>query len=179
MRRFSFKGWLAKELRYLSGEDTLNLRRLAYLAQGPQPRLRERLVLYAVANGMAERLRGYLYDERLIAELDVVDAELGRRNISNPDCLKGAELSSIPSRYSKAISSFMSAYYSIESRNESKRLRWQKTVQLQKRKGISNAKIYQALGYNPGNINAYLKHGDIARVTLGTATEIMEYVMTL
>jgi hypothetical protein len=176
MRRFTLKGWLARELKYLSGEETLNLRRLAYLAQGPCPRLWERLVLYTVVKGQAKQLRAYLYDERLIEKFEAVNFTLSGANLNDPESW---DTDALPERYKKALSSFRSAYHSIDTRNKSKRLRWQKTIQLQRQKGVSNAEIYQALGFDAGNINAYLKHGDIDRVTLDAATDIMKYVMTL
>jgi hypothetical protein len=174
MRRPNFKGWVSRELKYLSGEDTLNLRRLAYLAQGQRPRLRERLVLYALSIGQEERLRGYLYDETLLSDLGEVEIILRGADLDKPDREIQTQL---PSRYQKALDSYRSAYYRIDNRSDSKRLRWERTVQLQKEKGLSNTQIYRALDLNPGNINAYLKHGDIDRVTLATATKIMKYAI--
>jgi len=72
MRRPNFKGWVSRELVYLSGENTLNLRRLAALAQDTIPRLRERLILYAIATGQVGRLKSYLYREDFVHELDAL-----------------------------------------------------------------------------------------------------------
>jgi hypothetical protein len=133
-------------------------------------------MLYAVVKGQEEQLRGYLYDERLVKEFETVLFILCGANFNNPESL---DTGGLPERYKKVLSSFRSAYHSIDTRNKSKRLRWQKTVQLQRQKGVSNAEIYQALGIDAGNVNAYLKHGDIDRVTLNTASDIMKYVMAL
>jgi hypothetical protein len=135
--------------------------------------LRERLVLYAVATGQSARLASFLYDERMIDELAAVERALQTVDLDNPD---GLHRASLPPRYKKALDSFRAAYHAIDTRNESKRLRWERTVRLQKEKGISNAQIYQALGINAGNVNAYLKNGDIDRVTLDTATSIMKFL---
>jgi site-specific DNA-cytosine methylase len=174
MRRPHFKQWLSRELKYLSGEDTIALRRLAYLAQTSVPRLRERLILYAIATNRAERLKNFLYDSNYLEELETI-----RRVIGNNDAhaLDKKTRTSLPARYQKAISSFNAAYRQIDTLKESKRLRWQRTVRLQKEKGISNADIYKQLGLDPGNVNAYLKNGDMDRVTLNTATTIMKYTM--
>lgn len=40
---------------------------------------------------------------------------------------------------------------------------------------MANYKIYTGLGLNPGNINAYLKHGDLSNVSAKTADRIFEY----
>jgi len=173
MRRPSFKGWVSRELKHLSGENTLNLRRLAYLAQGPTPRLRERLILYAIATGQTDKLKNLLYDELMMSELTALEQALRAIDIDNPNEMQQA---SLPIRYEKAINSFAAAYHAIDTKNESKRLRWERTVRLQKEKGVSNAEIYHALGVNAGNVNAYLKNGDIDRVTLDTATSIMKYL---
>jgi Fic family protein len=174
MRRPHFKQWLSKELKYLSGEDTVALRRLAYLAQTSIPRLRERLVLYAIEINRAERLKGFLYNSNYLEELETVQRIIGNDSAC---ALDEKTLTCIPARYQKAISSFNAAYRQIDTLKESKRLRWQRTVRLQKEKGISNADIYKQLGLDPGNINAYLKNGDMDRVTLNTATTIMKYTM--
>jgi len=163
-------------LLHLSGEETLNLRRLALLAQGDVPRLWERLALYAVATGHVDRLRGFLYREDLIAELETLVIELQEADLDNPDICKTARL---PPRFMKALQSYDTAYRKIDTRNESKRLRWERTVQLQREKGASNAQICRALGLDAGNTNAYLKHADIDRFSLEKASAIMKYLNTL
>jgi hypothetical protein len=176
MRRPNFIGWVSRELKYLSGEDTLNLRRLAWLAQGKTPRLRERVVLYAIATKRGEKLRVYIYDEALLNELNAVEEKLRNFDFNSPGT---ADIKGIPDRYLKAIQSYQAAYNKIDVRNSSKRMRWEKTVRLQKMKGISNADIYRRLGLDAGNTNAYLKNGDIDRVSLSTATEIMNHLIAL
>jgi len=82
----------------------------------------------------------------------------------------------LPPRYEKALLSYKAAFQRIDSRNESKKLRWEKSIQLQKKKGISNAQIYLALNLDAGNVNAYMKHANIDKVSLKNATDIMEYL---
>jgi len=176
MRRPSFKGWVSRELVYLSGENTINLRRLAFLAQNSEPRLWERLVLYAITTDQASRLRGYLYRGEMIAELDVIIEQVKGLDFNYPDNIENLQL---PPRYQKAMHSYAAAYHRIDIRNASKKLRWQKSVDLQKKKGISNAEISRSLGLDAGNINAYLKYADINRISLETATEIMKYLYSV
>ncbi|MDR1815153.1 MAG: hypothetical protein LBR00_00520 [Clostridiales Family XIII bacterium] len=168
------KGWLTRELKYLSGENTINLRRLAYLVQTTRPRLRERLVLYSIISGSVFRLKGYIFHEALLKEIDSVRALVGISDLTGKEIRISSKL---PQRYRKAISSYISAYNTPETVRDSKILRWKKTVKLQKEKGLSNSEIYRALSLDAGNINAYLKHGDVGRVTVATATEVMKYLM--
>jgi len=176
MRRPKFRGWVTRELAYLSGERTLNLRRLAYLAQTSEPRLRERLVLYAIATAQVERLSSYLYREDMINELEELAGMLRGRNLDDPT---GFEETNLPPRYQKALMSYKTAYTRIDTRNDSKRLRWEKSTQLQKEKGVSNARIAQDLNLDPGNVNSYLKHGATERFSLENATRIMKYLYSL
>lgn len=41
---------------------------------------------------------------------------------------------------------------------------------------LTNHRIYTALGLDPGNVNAYLNHGDLRRVSVKTTDRIFEYV---
>ncbi|MCL1895508.1 MAG: hypothetical protein FWG03_03075 [Clostridiales bacterium] len=173
MRRPCFKGWVSRELAYLSGENTLNLRRLAFLAQGAAPRLRERLVLYAIATDKALRLKGFLYREDMIAEVDMLAKTLNGVDLDDPG---QAECLALPDRYRKALLSYKTAYRQLETRNASKMLRREKSVELQKKKGISTARICRALGLDPGNTSSYLRDAEIDRVSLEKATDILRYL---
>ena len=176
MRRPNFVGWVSRELRYLSGENTLNLRRLAFLAQNNVPRLWERLVFYTIATCRVDRLKTFLYRDDLAAELDEICEKVGSANFNDP-C--SAEHLQLPPRYDKVLLSYKAAYRKIDARNASKMLRWEKSVEIQKKKGVSNAQICQALGLDAGNINAYLKYAQIDRVSLEKATDIMKYLYSI
>jgi len=176
MRRPSFRGWLSRELKYLSGENTLNLHRLAYLAQASNARLWERLALYAIAVNQTARLKGYLYQEELIDDLNSLAFILNGVDLGNLNWIDSVQL---PPRYEKALLSYKAAYQRIDTRNESKKLCWKKSVQLQKEKGVSNSQIYYYLNLDAGNTNAYLKNGDIDKVSLENATKIMKYLYSL
>ena len=173
MRRPNFKGWVSRELTYLSGENTLNLRRLAYLAQSRIPRLWERLALYAIGTGKTQRLKDYLYRAEKIEELNTLASKFEGMDFNDPEIAHRVQM---PDRFKKALLSFKAAYEKVDTRNESKKLRWEKSVELQKKKGISTTLICKALGLDVGNISAYLKHAAIDRVSLEKATDIMKYL---
>ena len=176
MRRPNFKGWVTKELLYLSAENTLNLRRLSFLAQSTVPRLWERLVLYAIATNQVTRLTSFLHREDMIAELATIHKLAEGFDFNDPESNGRLQL---PPRYKKALLSYKAAYQNIDTRNASKKLRWEKSVELQKKKGISTTQICEALGLDIGNVTAYLKRSDINRVSLEKATDIMKYLYTV
>ena len=43
------------------------------------------------------------------------------------------------------------------------------------RRRFSNYRIYTDLHLNPGNLNAWLKHGDCGKVSLKTARSVLRY----
>ena len=176
MRRPNFKGWVTRELSYLSGEDTLKFRRLSFLAQTSVPRLRERLILYAVEINRVDKLRNYLFQVEMLEELNELAQVLDGQDLNDPSLVEKVQL---PSRYSKALQSFRVAYNRIDSRNESKKLRWEKSIQLQKEKGVPSSQIYSFLNLDAGNVNTYLKHGAIDKISLENATRIMKYLYSL
>jgi len=173
MRRPNFKGWVSRELSYLSGENTLNLRRLAFLAQNSIPRLWERLVLYAISTFQVERLKSFMYREEMILELDYLSAVFDGFDFNSAENTGNLQM---PPKFKKVLLSYKAAYQKIDTRNESKKLRWKKTVELQKKKGLSTAQICKTLDLDIGNISAYLKNKDLDRISLEKATEIMKYL---
>ena len=53
---------------------------------------------------------------------------------------------------------------------------FQRIAQLQQEKEITNYAVYKALNLNPGNTNAFLKNGDVSKLSLDTVRRILEYV---
>ena len=49
-------------------------------------------------------------------------------------------------------------------------------TEFQKEKSITNYAIYKNLHLNSGNANAFLKHGDVSKLSLATVRRILEYV---
>ena len=176
MRRPNFKGWVSRELLYLSGENTLNLRRLAFLAQGSAPRLWERLVLYAIITGQTTRLLSFLYRNEMAAEAAMLAEKLSPAELNSPDC---AGSLNIPLQYKKVLLSYKAAYQYIETRNTSKNLRREKIIELQKKKGISTARICKALNLDPGNVNAFLNNAEIDRISLDKVSGIIRYLYSI
>ena len=53
---------------------------------------------------------------------------------------------------------------------------YQKICFTRKSKNMSNYRIYKELNLNPGNANAFLKYGDVSKVSLDTARKILAFV---
>ena len=60
--------------------------------------------------------------------------------------------------------------------NHTKELMRKKVKRLQEKNGVTNYRIYTDLKLNPGNLNAWLKHGDSEKVSLETARMTLRYV---
>lgn len=179
MRRPTFKRWIAGQIQYLSGSDSLSLRKIAALAQDGVPRLVEPLLLYAYETGKVDALLGFVWREDILACYESILEKLKNDESLQSIALDEKSSVNLPREFSKYFSSYRAAYYKPETNAESKRLRWERSRELQLKKGVSTAEIYNALGLNPGNVNAYMKHGALDKVSLQNSTDIMKYLYAL
>jgi hypothetical protein len=160
----------------MSGEKTISVNKLADYLQEDNPRLAEPLLLYAMETGIARRLFGRIRDEEILAEYRAVIGICKERSIL---ALDETERESLPWGYQKLLATWKS----VEEKNKrvvrSKKMRLEKTLELMESRNVNNAQIYHALDLNPGNTNAYLKHGDVSKFSLENATKIMKYLYAL
>ncbi len=172
MRELTFRGFLSQYVRQLSGEDTNSIYKLAAKASN-NVRLREPLLLYAVYSGKQETLlqavgSSTLQDvyQRMIS---LYDAE------ALTDLLKSGS-PCIPGEYHKVWASYQYRKNRTQADNHTKELMRQKLMHLQARSGVSTYRIYTDLHLNPGNFNAWLKHGDSDKISLDSARKALKYV---
>lgn len=159
----------------LSGLERFSLRMLAAMAQGSHARLVEPLFLYCYTAGRLASLRELLYQGDIAEEYQhVEDLLVGQDLFALVLSEKAAEI--LPAAYAKHLVSYAAAYHRQDTDAESKRLRQQRCISLQLQKGISTAVLCKALGLDPGNVCAFLKHGDLGRLTLNDATALMKYL---
>ena len=175
MRRPVFSRWIKRQLLEIAGAGSFSLRKLAATAQNKNPRLIEPLLLYAIITGRVDRLIDFVYKdevrdsyESVLMIFDGIDLENAAHNGQLDD--------SIPGEYKKFLISYRVSYNRPETTKDSKRMRWERSRILQLEKGVSTADIYHSLGLNHGNVNAYLKNGDLDKVSLQNATDIMDYL---
>lgn len=173
MRELTFPGFLQKYVCQLSEQETLSLYKLANEAAGKNPRLREPLLLYALFSGKKDVLLNATKDKRLHSEY----AELLRHYDKALMSKKLKEHSSnLPSGYLKVWKSYDSEKNRMATDNQTKVLMRNKIVRLQNEKQVTNYRLYTDLGLNPGNLNAYLKHGDGSKLSLDTSRKVLNYL---
>ena len=49
-------------------------------------------------------------------------------------------------------------------------------LRLQKERNVTNYRLYTDLKMNPGNLNAWLKHGDGNKISLDRARDVLRYL---
>lgn len=173
MRRLTFGGFLDANVRHLSGEDTLALRRLTPLLPA-EPRLAEPLLLWATVTGRSERLARQLGgNEELLSELRqlVSLSEAGRLEEA-----LASEDSRLRPEYSKAWRSYVvrrdaparDARLKLEAR--------ERILALEAEKGVSRYRMAKDLGLNPGNLHAFLSQGDPKKLALEKAYRLVDYL---
>lgn len=173
MRELTFRGFLTQYVRQLAEQETNSLYKLAAEAGSTNPRLREPLLLYAVYSQKQDVLlqatkEPSLREEyRCLAMLYTVDEMTDLLEQASP---------LLPDGYHKVWRSYQSRKNRCQADDHTKELMRQKVKRLQEKNGVTNYRIYTDLKLNPGNLNAWLKHGDADKVSLDTTRRTLRYV---
>jgi len=174
MRRLSFKGYLKEYVRSLSINNTNSIYKLAGELSFNH-RLREPLLLYALSTGKQERLLNTCNDG-LLRKLysDIIDAYTWR------DIIQALEEKDekLEKGYHKVYRSFISKRNMPETDYKVKELMFNKINRLKISKNVSNYRIYKDLELDCSNINSFLKHGNVDKVSLIVARRILAYLET-
>lgn len=175
MHKIVFKRWARRRLASLNG-GSFNLRMLAAHAQTHRDtHLQALLLLYSLSDGCYAKLSQFIWNEQLATEFEQAALTIGSRDVEKL-ALRGTPLLALPSNYNAVLAEFAAAYDAQAFKENEKRSIWQQTRLEQLQKGISNASVYRSLNLNPGNVNAYLKHGNVEKVSLDNAKRILDYV---
>ena len=172
MRELTFKGFLTSYVRGLSRNDTNSLYKLAAEAASDNPRLCEPLFLYAMYSGKLTVLLQATKDAALYSAYN----EMAQYTVAQMTTLLENGSSTLPNEYHKVWRSYLSQKNRGQADDHTKELMRQKVKHLQDRYGVSNYRIYTDLRLNPGNLNAWLKHGHSDKVSLETARRTLRYV---
>ena len=172
MRELTFKGFLTQYVRQLSQADTNSLYKLAAEAATDNPRLREPLFLYALYSDKLAVLLQATKD----AALRNAYKEMVQYTVEQMTVLLENGSSTLSNEYHKVWRSYLSQKNRGQADNHTKELMRQKVKRLQAKHGVSNYRIYTDLHLNPGNLNAWLKHGHSDKVSLDTARRTLRYV---
>ena len=177
MRRPRLSRWLKKEVMHLAGLESFSLRKAAAVAQDGCPRAAAPLLLFALCSGRTERLLDYVWRDDVRVSFEAVATMLEGKDIESI-AIAGGRIEELPREYAKHLDSYHACYHASETKAESKKLRWERSRMLLLQKGVPVAQISRDLGLNQGNLNAYLKHGDVSKLSLANADAVMRYLVT-
>lgn len=173
MRQLTFPGFLTRYVRQLSGADTTNLQMLTMMACGEMPRLAEPLLLYALYNQKQAHLLKTARGTALYPEYQRLLCQYTPETMTAELC-SGSHL--LDANYHKVWRTYLSLKDRVKADDHTKSLMRQRILHLQSASSITNYYIYTQLKLNPGNVNAWLKHGDSRKVSLDTARKILQFL---
>ncbi|MDL2219683.1 hypothetical protein LJC04_05060 [Ruminococcaceae bacterium OttesenSCG-928-O06] len=175
MRELTFNGFLKSYLQRLSGTETESVNKLLEMAR-ENPRLEAPLVLYAKAalpDPRAARLWQKAPKLGEEAERYFSAANTERELL---DLLAAGKA---PSQYEKVYRSYVARKNRIKTEQELKELIRAKILRESVTKSVSDYRIYQSLNLNPGNYHAFVRHGDMTKLSLENAKRILAYLENL
>ena len=172
MRELTFRGFLTQYVRQLSKADTNSIFKLTREAATENPRLREPLILYALYTDKQDVLL------RAAQHTGLYDSfsEMCRHDIVSMTQFLESRSPLLSTEYHKVWKSYQSTKNKGAADDHTKELMRRKVLRLQAQKGITNYRIYTDLKLNPGNLNAWLKHGNTTKVSLETARQTLRYI---
>ena len=176
MRLLTFKGFLHQYLRALSDAGTNDIKRLAE-AVPANYRLIEPLILFAAASSKLSYLNKVAVDPVLLEAAQDFPEELSWNDIIA--IFEQGKKSALRNEYHKVYKSYISIRDRQKTKNRSKALILNKTRELQQQKNVSTYRLYTDLQLNHGNVNAYLKHSDVGKVSLEVAEKVLTYLEAL
>lgn len=173
MRQLTFAGYLKSLVPALAGVDTLAVRRLAQESHG-KPRVAAPLVLMAVVTGRAEELARHLSDQpQLLAELRVL------QDLANGDQLEVAlasDTTGLREEYMKTWRSFVARRDAGARDERLKRVARERVLALETTRRVTRYRMAKDLGLNPGNLHAFLTQGNVSKLSLQHAYDLVDYL---
>ena len=173
MRKLTFRGFLTQYVRSLSAQETNSLYKLAAEASVENPRLREPLLLYAL---YSQKENVLLQATKEVKLHSIYQQLLSQYTVEQMTSLLEDTSPILPMEYHKVWRSYLSHKNRGQADDHTKELMRQKVKRLQEKNCVTNYRIYTDLKLNPGNLNAWLKHGDSDKVSLETARRTLRYV---
>ncbi len=173
MRELTFKGFLTQYVRSLSQQESNSLYKLAAEAGSGNLRLREPLFLYALYSQKQNVLLQATKEPVLYAQYSVL---LSQYDMESMTQVLVSRSDAVPEEYHKVWRSYLSQKNRGKADDHTKELMRQKVKRMQEKYGVTNYRIYTDLKLNPGNLNAWLKHGDGDKVSLDTARKVVRYL---
>ena len=173
MRELTFAGFLSRYVRELSLSGTNAISILAREAAEKNYRLREPLLLYALFTDKIPLLRKSIRNDKLKRHVESILDRFDRERMLQALKEEDPEL---PPEYRKVWRSYLVRKNIKKREAHTKELTRQRILSMQQEKGISNGRICQTLGLDPGNIGAWLKNVAGGRVSLETAGKVFDFM---
>ena len=171
MRKLTFEGFLKQYMAELSGVQTASVHKLAD-CMAENPRLREPLFLYALTFDKVDLLLRYTVNRAVAAEYEQLS---NRYSLAQMLVLLEKQSPELPEGYLKVWRSYCSVRDAVLADNDTKELIHRRVLELQRKKKLTNYRLYTDLKLNPGNVNAWLKHNDSSKMSLDCARQIYKY----
>lgn len=173
MKPLTFPGFTKKYVAELSLASTTAIYPLTREAVSANPRLREPLLLYALANGREQVL---LTAARHTPLYEPYQALLRRYDYAELLSALREQDPSLPPEYRKVWSSYVSVSQKGQRDRRVKAQLRINALRLQAEKGVSTYRICKDLGLNNSNVNYWLKNGDGEKISLNAARRILAYL---
>ena len=171
MRKLTFEGFLKQYVVELSGVQTASVHKLAD-CMTENPRLKEPLYLYALAFDKVDLLLRYTVNRAVAAEYEQLS---NRYSLAQMLLLLENQSPELTEGYLKVWRSYCSVRDTSLADNDTKALIHRRVLELQRKKKLTNYRLYTDLKLNPGNVNAWLKHNDSSKMSLDCARQIYKY----
>ena len=173
MRRLTFAGYLKSYVPSLAGVNSQAMSRLADRMQ-QRPRLVEPLLLLATVTNRTDELARHL-DNRpnLLAELHLLG------ELASEDELETALANEDPRlrpEYTKAWRSYVARRDAGERDARLKQVARERVLEMEATKGVTRYRMAKDLGLNPGNLHAFLSQGNMSKLALERAYELVDYL---
>lgn len=173
MRRLTFSGYLKSYVSRLASVDSHALSRLSErLAQAP--RATEPLLLLAVETRRVQELSTLLADRAdLLAELELLER---LKQSGDLEAALDREDPRLRTEYAKVWRSFLVRRDATKRDADLKLAARQRVLELERTKHLSRYRMAKDLGLNQGNLHAFLSQGNVAKLSLDRAYQLVDYL---
>lgn len=173
MRRLTFAGYLKSYVPYLADSESLALPRI-WECTAKHPRATEPLLLLAAVTGRSSALAAQVSPKPTLAAELVLLAELTETG-QLESALADADPRLRP-EYFKAWRSYVVRRDAHLRDADLKQLARQRALELEAKRSVTRYRVAKDLGLNPGNLHAFLSQGNVTKLSLDHAYELVEYL---
>lgn len=173
MRPLTFKGHLDRHVQELAGKQTRSLAELAAIARR-RPDFTEPLFVWAAKTGRAARLSRYLEHRPALrgelANLATLEQQ-GRLDsvLADPD-------SGLRAEYTRVWEDYAYRRDARKREAEEKLSARMRVLALEANRHVTRYRMAKDLGLNPGNLHAFLAHGDPNKISLKRVSDLLGYL---